>query len=234
MIVISRPREPGPYSQALLRAGASEAAICLAAHDSSALDLDRMRGLLLTGGADVDPELYGETVRSYEESDRQRPVKNDRPRDDFELKLLRQALSRQLPVLAICRGLQLANVHFGGTLYQDLYADHATQWDHRQPENRSDCTHHIRLTDGPSRLRAILGISVSEKLPVNSFHHQGIKTLGRGLRITARAVEDDFPEAFELDDGDFPFFIAVQWHPEELTASPQHLALFRSFLAAIQ
>lgn len=235
MIVIARPREPEPYLQALLRAGAAEADIVLAAHDAPPdLDLDRMRGLLLTGGADVDPQLYGETVRYPQGNGRQRPVKTDPKRDQFELNLLRHALSRQLPILAICRGLQLANAHFGGTLYQDLYADDATQHEHRQDEQRSGFSHHIRLTEGPSRLREILGAAAAEPLPVNSFHHQGIRNLGHGLRMTARAMEDGFPEAFELDSSDSPFFIAVQWHPEELTNSPLHLALFRSFLAAIQ
>ncbi len=233
MIVVSRPHKLEPYYQALLRAGAEEAEICPAAHDSPP-QMDRMRGLLLTGGADVDPQLYGETVRYDEDQGRQRKVKTDPKRDEFELALLRKALSRQLPILAICRGLQLANVHFGGTLYQDLYADRATQYEHRQDEQRSAFSHHIRLTEGPSRLREILGAAAAEPLHVNSFHHQGIQTLGRGLRMTAPGVEDDFPEAFELEASGCPFFVAVQWHPGELTAFPQHLALFQSFITAIR
>jgi putative glutamine amidotransferase len=154
----------------------------------------------------------------------------DRLRDEFELKWLGRALSQHLPVFAICRGAQLVNVKFGGTLYQDLKSDwvpedeNAPLLEHKQPGDRADLIHSVTVTDSDSRLAKVMQGSFR----VNSLHHQGINRLGRGLRVCARA-EDGLVEAVEAAD-EGPYMVAVQWHPEELTQYPEHKRLLEQFI----
>lgn len=149
----------------------------------------RVDALVLTGGNDVDPALYGEEPHPS--------VRTDRARDDRELALLAAALDRDLPVLAICRGMQLLNVHLGGTLHQHLPA---------HPVG-GDGVHEVRFAEG-SALRGIYGA----RCPVNSLHHQAVATPGKGLVCVAHAP-DGVVEAVEL--ADHPV-VGVQWHPEQL------------------
>src|SRR5690606_24932130 len=132
-------------------------------------------------------------------------------RDVMELEVLRRALEARMPVLAICRGLQLLNVHFGGTLVQDLPSERPGGPIHEQQAPITDHWHGARVESG-SRLARILG---SESLQINSFHHQGIERLGAGLRPLAWA-EDRLIEAVEAVD--HPWVIGVQWHPERAEA----------------
>ena len=148
----------------------------------------RVDALVLTGGTDVDPALYGEEPHPT--------VRVDRARDDRELALLAAALERDLPVLAICRGLQLLNVHLGGTLHQHL-ADHPVG---------ADGVHEVRFTEG-STLRGIYG----PRCPVNSLHHQSVATPGAGLACVGHAP-DGVVEAVELTGRPV---VGVQWHPEQ-------------------
>lgn len=155
--------------------------------------------LLLAGGQDIDPRLYGE-----EPSPKLGEIAP--ARDAFELALIQQALKKQMPILAVCRGMQLVNVAFGGSLYQDL-SQYPQSLKHNQlPTPFHIPTHEITITQD-SRLAKILATKTYQ---VNSFHHQGIKKLAPDLRIVATAT-DGMVEALESDH--YPL-LAIQWHPE--------------------
>ncbi len=179
--------------------------------------LEGADGLLLSGGADIDPAHYG--AEPSPALGRVEPS-----RDDFELALLAAARARQLPILAICRGLQLVNVAAGGTLYQDLPTERPGPVRHEQAGPRQARTHAVRVEPG-SRTAALLGTT---EFRVNSMHHQAARALGRGLTATAWA-EDGVVEALE-GNGD-GWLVAVQWHPEDLAPGGPDDGLFRGFLA---
>jgi len=208
-----------PYFGAFVAAGAKpEELELVTATDARRVSAAAYDGILFAGGEDVDPSLY-EEQKKYDS------VHTDRARDDFELALLDSALERRLPILGICRGIQMINVKFGGTLYQDLKSDTAIELDHRQPDDRTQPTHAVTLTDGGARLAEAFQGSCR----VNSLHHQAIKRLGRGLKVTAHS-EDGLAEAVEAAD-DYPFLMAVQWHPEEMASIPEQRKIFEQFLA---
>ncbi len=163
--------------------------------------LDRLDGLLLSGGVDVDPALFDQAPHP-----KLRRV--DRRRDDLEIALVREAVRRDLPILAICRGIQVLNVASGGTLIQDLPSDIAGGERHDCPEPRSRRVHRIGVDPG-TRLCGILGEAT---IPVNSFHHQAVGRLGSGLVVSARCDEDGVIEGIEMPDR--RFVVGVQWHPE--------------------
>jgi putative glutamine amidotransferase len=182
--------------------------------------LDRIDGLLLSGGADVDPALYGHTPHPG----LGRVV---RARDDFELALCREALERDLPILAICRGQQVLNVATGGTLVQDIPSLIAGAADHDPPTQRWSPVHEVDLLQG-SRVRAILG---RERVAVNSFHHQAVDALGQGLVVSARSVVDGVVEGVE--DPRRRFVLGVQWHPEAFWREPDTFGpLFEALVGA--
>ncbi|MEZ5260303.1 MAG: gamma-glutamyl-gamma-aminobutyrate hydrolase family protein [Acidimicrobiales bacterium] len=176
----------------------------------------RIDGLLLTGGNDVDPACYGQAAQ---------PVPtggdHDPSRDRFELALARQAIESGLPTLAICRGLQVVNVACGGTLIQHL-DDHP---DTPSEPGGDDTVSHAITMEAGSRLAAR---HPSLQL-VNSYHHQAVDRPGSGVQVVARA-EDGVVEAIEVDGADQ--LVAVQWHLEVLLGLPEHLALFE-WLAAM-
>jgi putative glutamine amidotransferase len=179
----------------------------------------RVDGLVLSGGGDIDPSRYGapcaaETMLVPEE------------RDAAEFALLDAALSLRLPVLGICRGIQVINVALGGTLHQHL--PDVVGHDGHSPVPGRMGTHDVHVAPG-SRLAAMLEhvTCADEPVSVPTHHHQGIDRLGRGLTATAWAA-DGTVEAVELDPGDSPFGIAVQWHPE----AGADLGLFRALTAA--
>jgi putative glutamine amidotransferase len=174
----------------------------------------RVDGIILTGGADVDPSLFGEEAHPKT----QRP---DPARDAFELALLDAAVAADLPVLAICRGIQVVNVWRGGTLHQHL-PDVVFNRDHMEVPGTFG-THRVRI-DGASRLGAIVG---SEESDVPTHHHQAVARLGTGLTATAWA-EDGTIEAVE--DPSLRFLIAVQWHPE----MGEDQSIFEALVAACQ
>jgi putative glutamine amidotransferase len=180
--------------------------------------LDGLFGLLLTGGTDVNPALYDQAPHP----ETQQP---DDRRDELEIRLLKQALDVDLPVLAICRGLQLFNVVHGGTLIQHLEGG--------KHEKRSDlpvsAENHKADIAPDTKLAAIVGAG---EIPVNSRHHQAIGQLGEGLRVSAKS-EDDVIEAVERPDKSFA--VAVQWHPEDrCMVNARDRKLFESFAAAVQ
>jgi len=162
--------------------------------------LDRVDGLLLIGGADLDPAIYGAPRDAATEA-------TYRERDEFEVALLHGALERRLPVLGICRGMQLINVAFGGTLEQDLVAPDGSH-PHRRVVGSFDGTDHfVRLEPG-----TLAAIATSEELTLaRCHHHQAVGRLGDGLLVTGRA-DDGVIEAIEAANGDW--LLGVQWHPE--------------------
>jgi gamma-glutamyl-gamma-aminobutyrate hydrolase PuuD len=163
--------------------------------------LDRLDGLVLTGGVDVAPELYGETPHPSVSA-------VNAERDLFETTILRNALARDLPVLGICRGLQLLNVVRGGSLIQDIPSETASAISHDPPGQARDAiAHSVEIVPG-TVLSGLLGAG---SLEVNSFHHQAAARLGSGLTVSARS-EDGIVEGIEISGA--RFVLAVQWHPE--------------------
>jgi putative glutamine amidotransferase len=169
--------------------------------------LDRLDGICLSGGPDLDPDAYGARDRHAELGPTEPSL------DVFELALLRGALERNMPILAICRGAQALNVACGGTLHQHVPG-------HRQAEPATSPTHDVTIT-ARSRLARIVRAT---KLGVNSFHHQAVDRVGAGLRVVARA-QDGTIEGIEGAG----FVVGVQWHAETLA---EHLPLFESLVAA--
>jgi putative glutamine amidotransferase len=180
--------------------------------------LDRIDGVCLSGGPDLDPVTY----RAFRH-ERVGPTWEEL--DRFELHLAQAADTRRLPVLAICRGMQVLNVSRGGSLHQHLPDVVGERIQHRQPQASETPSHWVTIDRG-SRLHSILG---AERRMVNSLHHQAVAELGAGLRITARA-SDGTVEAIEATDRDFS--LGVQWHAECLVAQPDHAELFCVFIDA--
>ncbi|MCW3010845.1 MAG: gamma-glutamyl-gamma-aminobutyrate hydrolase family protein [Solirubrobacterales bacterium] len=194
---------PYSYCQAVQRAGGL--ALLLAPDPRVTADpdamLDLVDGLVLAGGVDVDPASYGQ--EPHPETRGWTPE-----RDAFELALASRALERDLPLLGICRGMQVLNVARGGTLIQHL-PDVVEHEDHRRTAGTfAGNDHDVALTPGSLAERA-----AGERLhPTKSHHHQGVDRLGEGLVVTGRALQDELPEA--LEDPTRRFALGVQWHPE--------------------
>jgi putative glutamine amidotransferase len=184
--------------------------------------LDGIDGLLLTGGEDVAPELYGQSVHPTVES---HPA-----RDATEVALCLGARRRSLPTLAICRGIQVMNVALGGTLIQDIPSQCAHAIAHDPDVERSARVHEV-CVDPDSRLARALGTS---RLKSNSSHHQALDRVADPLRVTAHAT-DGIVEGAESPDENW-WMVAVQWHPEELLGTPEpwDRNLFTAFAAAVR
>lgn len=198
------------YARTLARLG------CTAVHDAgygnAALLAERMDALVLSGGGDIHPLYYGKHLTGLDTS-------VDPHRDEREWELMRWFCAKKKPILGICRGMQVVDVFFGGTLFRHLGTAHV-----------HDNTLHTIITAESGRLRPLLG----EKLAVNSYHHQAIRTLGAGLHVTAVSDADGVIEAIEHDT--LPI-MAVQWHPERMIdglcqdAACDMIPLFAAFLA---
>ena len=212
---------PRSYADMVRRAGAM--ALLLAPDPVLTEDpdevLDLLDGLMLAGGADIDPGAYGadphpETTGTVPE------------RDAFELALVRRAIERDMPLLGICRGMQILNIACGGTLHQHL-PDLVEHEDHRRVTGTFEGSDHdVRLEPGSLAARA----AGEEQHATKSHHHQGVERVGAGLRVTGRAVMDDLPEAIELPDS--RFVLGVQWHPEADETSRLIAALVAEAAAA--
>jgi putative glutamine amidotransferase len=199
------------YSDVLYAVGGRPVLLPVVADPPAGL-LAGVDGLVLTGGGDLDPALYGAAPDPT--SSGIRPE-----RDAFETALYAEAMTRGLPVLAICRGMQLVNVLRGGTLTQHI-TDQQRHWQDRAP---TEGHHEIVVTPGSVLAQAVNGARV---VRVNSFHHQCIRRVGNDLRITATC--GDLIEAMEATDHDI---VAVQWHPEQMAGTDRiQRALFDSFV----
>jgi putative glutamine amidotransferase len=161
-----------------------------------------MDALVLQGGSDVSPKSYGEKALKPE-------WEGDYIRDQYEIALTREFMAQNKPVLGVCRGAQLLNVAFGGTLYQDIGAQVEGARNHRDWEIYDQNFHEIRIEEG-SILKNLFPSQSTAK--VNSIHHQAIKDLGKDLKVEARSTDDGIVEAIRYTGS--PFVYAVQWHPE--------------------
>ncbi len=199
---------PLSYVEAVQRAGGLVAMLppdpLLAEDPLQALEL--LDGLILAGGADIDPGAYGQAAHPE-------TVGTAPERDVFEVALTRAAIEHEIPVLGICRGMQLINVARGGTLVQHL-PERFGHHEHRRVVGSFDgAEHDVILTEGSLAARAA-GETVHA---TKSHHHQGVDRLGEGLLVSGISVLDELPEAIELPDG--RFVLGVQWHPEADLAS---------------
>jgi putative glutamine amidotransferase len=216
-VAITPCKKPRDYEAAVHRAGATPRPLSLDAAPATALD--GVDGLLLTGGDDVDPSWYGEPPHTaYDVS--------EPGRDAFEIDLVRRALAADLPVLAICRGLQVLNVALGGTLIQDIPSEPGMRLQHDAEGPATTLAHTVAIAPG-SCLAALVG--PDDARAVNSRHHQAIRALGQGLVVTGTSP-DGLIEAAEVPAA--RFCVGVQWHPENFHETGEFSDLFEGFVAA--
>ncbi len=199
--------------------------------------LNRLDGILITGGYDIHPMHYGEedqhskgllgNIETLEDEDAGLFAKFSEQKDTQEMMLVKLAHERQIPVMGICRGSQVINVAMGGSLYQDILLQKASVNKHTLIEKWNTAAHAINI-EKDTMLHRLLG---RDSLSVNSIHHQSIKAVGKGLRVAATA-EDGIIECIEsTGEG---FILGVQWHPEMLSSDSEQQKLFKHFLAACQ
>jgi putative glutamine amidotransferase len=207
---------PRVYTDCVIGAGGAVVGLPPQPPHADAIErvLDGIDGLILTGGKDVDAALYGE--RAHPENDAPRP-----DRDAWELALVRAAIARDLPLLGICRGLQVLNVALGGTLVQHLPDVIGSN---RYSYGNATFADNPVITVPGTRIGGMLG----ESLTVKSYHHQAINHLADGLTVSARG-DDGIIQAVDIDG--MSFGVAVQWHPEE---TPDDLRLFAALIEAAQ
>ena len=212
------------YMQSVVRAGGIPVLLPLDAPEEILRDaFERMDGVLISGGADIDPALYGE--ETLPECGALDPA-----RDRQEMLMAKWSRSAGKPALGICRGCQVMNVAAGGTLVQDIASTYHISKDvHSQPEDYAVTTHWVDLV--PGTLAAdVMGC---EEVRVNSRHHQCVKDLAPGMVLDGRSRDDGIIESFH--DPKHPFYLAVQWHPEMLSADrPEALALFEALVRKSQ
>ena len=223
VIAVARCNKLSDYEESIRRAGADVLVVDPSGprpeHVIASVD-----GLVLTGGGDVQPSLYGATAHPTIEL-------AEEGRDEYEIALVRLATEADLPVLAICRGLQVLNVARGGTLVQDISDQVGTAVIHRVPTPRDATAHEISLRRG-SLLERVLNESThgTGTRGVNSRHHQAVKEIGADLIVTATAP-DGVVEAAE--DPRRRFLIGVQWHPENFCRTGEFRQLFEGFIRAV-
>ncbi len=209
------------YVNAVTQAGGVPLALIMT-EDNDAIDriLDCIDGLILTGGWDMDPSFFGEELHPKAEG-----VSQARTR--FEIELTRRARKRVMPTLGVCLGMQTINVAMGGTIYQDIPSQVDNALDHRMSDDhqaRKGDVHPITVTSG-TRLHSLLG---RDTMMVNSLHHQAVRDVGEGLRVSA-VSPDGIVEGLEGQDDQF--LVMVQWHPEELSHIREHEVLFEALVS---
>lgn len=208
-----------PYADAVLRAGGLPLVLPYS-DDASCVDayLDRVSGLLVTGGAfDIPPEAYGDTSREG-----MGPLKEGRTA--FESALMRAALKRNMPVLGVCGGMQLLNVVLGGSLFQDIVREVPGAREHEQKHDRTQPQHPVEVRHG-TQLADAVGHG---QLMVNSTHHQAVKRLGNQV-VSSAVAPDGVVEAIESTA--HIFALGVQWHPEYMLHTiPTHVGIYKAFI----
>ncbi len=207
------------YVESVLRAGGEP--LVLESDEDPADVLTRIDGLLLTGGADVEPGLYGEAPHPTTDV--------DAARDAFEIPLARQAMAQQVPLFAICRGAQVLNVAAGGSLVQDIPSAVDSDLRHSVTQQKDVVAHPISVAEG-SRLADAMGFALDlTTCGVNSRHHQSVAEVAPSLVASAHSP-DGVVEAIERPDG--AFCLGVQWHPENFWRTGRFAALFDAFVRA--
>ncbi len=181
--------------------------IKLSPKEKNIADVDKCMGIVLTGGEDVHPRYYGmpELIQRKEEL----KLDINEERDEFEMQVIDKAYKKRIPILGICRGLQLANVYFGGTLIPDVNENSRLQ---HTKVSEKDKIHPLQVEPNS----CLSGIITQHKGEVNSAHHQAADKIGKGLKVSARS-QDGTIEALEIaDQNQYPFLLLVQWHPERI------------------
>lgn len=203
------------YVHSLHRAGAKVRWIKLSDPDEAVRQMLECDGLLLPGGGDIDPGRYGQEIQ-------EKCGKIDRKRDEAEFRMLEAFLPTRKPILCICRGEQLLNVYFGGSLHQDIKNIQGRKHSHWPGKNTG--THRVKFYPH-TKLGRLLD---TQEALVNSLHHQAVDTLGPGLTISA-VSEDGFIEGVEVFG--HPFCLGVQWHPEHMSKThPRQQKIFDAFV----
>ena len=211
------------YTQAIIHAGGIPLILPANLPTSQLTSLlSRLDGVLFSGGDDVNPRLYGE-----EPIPETKKVLDER--DEMESSLLKSCLEQGKPVFGICRGLQIINVALGGTLYQHIESQYPHAIQHDRHDDLREKRHHFVSVAAGSLLAKLTGMS---SIQVNTLHHQGIRDVAKELNITATCSGDGLIEAIEINRQGF--FLAVQWHPEELSEYPEQRSLFEAFVKACQ
>jgi putative glutamine amidotransferase len=222
LIAIGQNRKMEDYLESVRRAGGEPLEVAVRSESPDDL-LGRVDGLLLTGGGDVDPSLYGEPRHATFEA-------AEDGRDEYEISLARAAVARGIPFLAICRGMQVLNVAMGGTLFQDIPTQVTGALQHSVPQPRFQIAHEVWVSKG-SMLSSLLAdhMEDGETCHVNSRHHQSVKNVADGFEVTATSP-DGVVEAMEKPDA--PFCVAVQWHPENFWRTGEFRELFEGLVKA--
>lgn len=194
-------------------------------YDGGEIDtvVEMLDGVILTGGGDIDPTLFGEEPHPNLGS-----IVPER--DVFEIKLVQKMIEKQKPILGICRGAQILSIADGGDMFQDIYSQSSEQLlQHSQQAPKWYASHFVHVKEG-SKLSGIVGV---EKFKVNSFHHQAVRKIPSGFKVSGLA-SDGIIEAFESEN--HPFAMGVQWHPESLTLKDDSIsaAIFKAFIEACQ
>jgi putative glutamine amidotransferase len=222
LIAVAQSRRTADYLESIRRVGGEPLEI--GAGTAGVFDaLRRADGLLLTGGGDVDPAVYGEAPHPTFE-----PAESGR--DEFEMALVRAALEANLPCLAICRGMQVLNVALGGSLIQDIPDQVPGAVNHSVREPRYAIAHEVWVASGSLTFELLREhIEDGEVCQVNSRHHQAVKRAAEGFEVTATAP-DGVIEAMERPGPGF--CVAVQWHPENFWRTGEFRSLFEGFVKA--
>jgi putative glutamine amidotransferase len=209
------------YLESVRRAGGEPVEVAVDTEPAAAV-VSRVAGVVLTGGGDIDPALYGEPRhRTFEPS--------ESGRDQFEIDLANAAIAADLPLLAICRGMQVLNVAMGGTLIQDIPTQVSGALTHTLSEPRFAIAHEVWVTRGSRLWTIMLDQLDGENLQVNSRHHQAVKRVAEGFEVSATAP-DGVVEAIERKTG--RYCVGVQWHPENFWRTGEFRSLFESFVRA--
>lgn len=222
LIAIGQNRKMEDYLESVRRAGGEPVEVVVGGEAPEQI-LSRVDGLVLTGGGDVDPQLYGEVPHDTFQA-------AESGRDSFEIALARAAVAKGIPLLAICRGMQVLNVALGGTLVQDIPSQVPGALEHSVPLPRAGGAHEVWVSKD-SKLATLLAdhMEDGETCHVNSRHHQSVKQAANGFEVTATSP-DGVIEAMEKPDA--PFCVAVQWHPENFWRTGEFRELFQGLVQA--